>query len=562
MDSDEQFDDAEQQGQLLQHPHDPHEALRQIETIIGASATTIIANPEFNMGKLRDLLTCLNKIELGPFHAKEHKNTVLCLHRLVAKTATKVFEDIIPSYRIKQNQGEEEEKVKLSKDVQRLRQYERSFSSIYKSFYLDYLKRMLDCVKSKPASTFYTRLIETNQQDKKLLAETAVECFGQLIVAHPHFNFRDQIITNLVECNAQTKHRKCAEIAHKYLSQALKNDKLGEVSLEVTAAICELAKKRKLSVSALLFSTLLHLKLIDVKTAVADERAKRLAEKEKLAAMKKKQSRKERKRDKKMKKLKNDLLETEAHTTKDQKLKYHKQILNKLFVTYFRLLKYHEDLDGEKRETKKFVKLLPPVLEGISKFAPLIDVKICNDIFPLISTLLENRDVATNVKLHCLSTVFIMYKSLESELGKVDPESFYKHLYVILTNINAIEIEPGEFQSLINCIHLMVIKRSKQLNNKRYCAFARRLLILSLNLPPAYVSSLLEAVRIMFLQRPNITALLDSANCSDFGSGQFDIEVEDPDYSHADSSVAWELHMLRGHSDLVVREFAQKLQAH
>lgn len=539
---------------------EPIDALRHIETIIGASASAIIAAPEFNLSKLKDLLVCLNKTQLGPFNSNQHKNTVLALHRLIAKAATNVFEDIIPNYRIKQNQ-QDEQNVKLSKDVMRIRQYERNFSSIYKNCYLDYLKRMLDCVKNKPTSTFYTHLIETQPSDRELLAETAIECFGQILVAHPHFNYRDQLIANLVDYNAQTRHEKCAQIAHNYLSKALKNDKLGEVSLEVTSAICELTKKRKLSVSALLFKTLLELRLIDVKTADQEDKAKRRTEKEKLATMKKKQSRKERKRDKKMKKLKNELLETEAHVTNDQKLKYHKSILKKLFVTYFRLLKYHEDLAGEQRETKKFVTLLPPVLQGVSKFAHLIDVVLCNDMFPLINRLLENRYVATNCKLNCLSTVFLMYKSLESELGKVDPESFYKHFYVILTNLNAHEINEHEFASLNTCIHLMFIKRARQISNKRYCAFIRRLLVLSLNLPAKFVPQLLESIRILFLQRPNVSALLDSSNCSDFGSGQFDMEVDDPDYSHADSSVAWELHMLRNHNDATIRDFALRVQA-
>lgn len=540
---------------------DPHDALRHIETIIGASASAVIGAPEYNLSKLRDMLICLNKIELGPFNAKEHKNTILGLHRLIAKAATKVFLDIIPSYRIKQNQEESEEKVKLSRDVMRLRQYERNFSSIYKNCYLDYLKRMIDCVKKNPSSTFYTKLIETDQKDREALAETALECFGQLLVAHPHFNYRDQLISNLVEYNAQTKHEKCAQIAHGHLSKALKTDKLGEVSLEVTSTICDLAKKRKLSVSNLLFRTLLELRLIDVKTADKDEKEKRKAEKEKLAAMKKKQSRKERKKDKKMKKLKNELLETVAHVTTDQKLKYHRSILKKLFVSYFRLLKYHEDLVGERRETQKFVTLLPPVLEGISKFAHLIDVSLCNDMFPLINRLLDNRDVTTNCKLHCLSTVFVMYKSLESELGKTDPESFYKHFYIILTNLNAHELDEYEFNSLNSCIHLMFIKRARQISNKRYCAFIRRLLVLSLNLPAKFVPQLLESIRILFLQRPNVHALFDSSNCSDFGSGQFDMDVDDPDYSHADSSVAWEMHMLRNHVSSDIRNLTTKLQA-
>lgn len=535
---------------------DLHDSLRRIETLVGASASAIIGAPEYNMSKLKDLLICLNKIELGPFNANEHRKTIIGIHRLIAKSATKVFEDIIPSYRIKQNDAEDS--VKLSREVLRLRQYERNFSSIYKNYYLDYLKRMLDCIKANPASTFYTKLIKADTQDRQLLAETALECFGQLLVAHPHFNFRDQLISNLVMFNAQTKHERCAEIAHKYLSKALRYDKLGEVSLEVTSSICDLAKKRKLSVSSCLFKTLLDLRLIDVKTADSEEKVKRKAEKEKLAALKKKQSRKERKKDKKMKKLKNELLETEAHTTNDQKLKYHKTILKKLFVTYFRLLKYHEDLLGEQRETFKFVTLLPPVLEGVAKFAHLIDVRICNDMFPLINKLIENRDLSTNCKLHCLSTVFVMYRSLENELGAVDPESFYKHLYVILTNLHAPELSEQEFSSLNCCTHLMLIKRARHISNQRYCAFVRRLLVLALNIPPRFVSPLLESVRILFLQRPSICALLDSSNYSDFGAGQFDIEIDDPDYSHADASVAWELHMLRNHNETIIRETATK----
>lgn len=533
-----------------------HDSLHHIETIIGASSSAIIGAPEYNLSKLRDLLTCLNKTELGLFNAKQHKNTILGIHKLIAKSATKVFEDIIPSYRIKQNDSTNDENVKLSKDVARLRQYERTFSSIYKNYYLDYLKRMLDSIKNKPASTFYTHLITTDFKDRQALAETALDCFGQILVAHPHFNYRDQIIANLVEYNAQTKHERCAEIALKYLAKALKQDKLGEVSLEITATICELAKKRKLSVSANLFKTLLELRLIDVKVADENEKAKRKEEKEKLAALKKKQSRKEKKRFKKMKKLKSDLLETEAHNTTDQKLKYHRTILKKLFVTYFRLLKYHEDLLGEQRETEKFVKLLPPVLEGVAKFAHLIDVTLCNDMFPLINRLLENRDITTNCKLHCLSTVFVMYRSLELELGRVDPESFYKHLYVILTNLNASKMNDVEFSSLNSCIHLMLIKRAKHINTRRYCAFVRRLLILSLNIPPQFVANLLESIRILFLQRPSVCSLLDSTNCSDYGAGQYDMEVEDPDYSHADSSVAWELHLLRNHNETIIRDTA------
>lgn len=532
---------------------DPIEALKHIETLIGASASAVISAPEYNLSKLRDLLVCLNKTELGPFNANEHKNTILALHRLIAKSASKVFEDIIPNYRIKQNESEDNT-TRLSKDVIKMRQYERNFSSIYKKLFLDQIKRMLDCIKNKPSSTFYTHLIKTDARDRQLLAETAIECMGQVLSAHPHFNYRDQLVANLVEYNAQTKHEGCARIAHTYLCRTLRHDKLGDVSLEIMSTICDIAKKRKLSVSASLFKTLLNLKLIDVKIADEDRKAIKKAEAEKLASLKKKQSRKERKRSKKMKKLKSELLETEAHTTSEQKLKYHRTILKKLFVTYFRLMKFHEDLDGQLRETKKYVTLLPPVLEGVAKYAHLIDVSLCNDLFPLLNRLLANREITTNCKLHCLSTVFIIYRTLETELGAIDPESFYKHFYSILTNLNAAILDENEFTSLNSCIHLMLIKRAKHINRTRYCAFTRRLLVLAVNITSRFVPPLLESIRIMFLQVPQIAALFDSSN-----TGQYDIEIDDPDFSHADASVAWELHMLLRHTDTVIRNSAMKL---
>lgn len=535
---------------------DLHAAIGQIEIIIGSSASAIISNPEYNMNRLKDLLSCLNRTQMGPFDARDHRKTILAFHKLIVKAATKIFESVIPSYRIKQHDSED--RVQVRKEIQKLRQHERALSAHYKSF-LDYAKRMLDSIKNKPSSTFYTDLIKTDMDDRASLAETACESFGRLLVAHPHFNYCDQLIGSLVEYCAQTRNEHCSELARRYLSQALRDDKLGEVSLEIVNVTNEMTKKRKLSFSPNLLMVLLNLKLIDVKTIDAEDKKKHKEEKEKLAALKKQQSRKERKRMKKMKKLKSELLEAEAHNTTDQKFKYHKQILKKLFLIYLRLLKYHNELDIEPTETQKFVKLVPSVLEGVAKFAHLLDVALCNDMFPLMRKLLSNNNIPSNCKLHCLCTVFVMYRELVTELGSVDPETFYKQFYIILGNISATTMDEQQFSSLISCIHLMLLKRAKNINNKRYFAFVRRLLVLTLNLHINYVPRLLEAIRIMFIQRSSVQALLDSSNGSNFGSGQYDMEMEDPDFCHADGSVAWELHMLRNHVNPLIRDTALTL---
>lgn len=528
-------------------------SLENIRIKIGSAASAIVGSPELNTSKLKDLIRLLDRTRFDIFNEVEHKNTVVALHQLVASTACEIFKDIIPSYRIKADNSDENAKQK--KQTIQLRQYERIFCTLYKT-YLQRLERMLDSLRKSSTSTFYRNLIKTDLNDRVSMAQVALSCFGELIVEHPHFNFRDQILKKLVEFSAQTRFIECSRIATESLSKALIQDKLGEVSLEITRLICDLVKKRKLSLSTYIFETLLNLRLIDVKMADKEIKEKKKEEKERLNSMNKKLSRKERKRNKKMKKLKKDLSETEAHSSVDQKLKYHRLILKKLFVTYFRLLRFHEELDGEEKETQKFIKLLPPVLEGVKKFSHLIDIALCNDIFPFIRRLLQNKTLTTNCMLHCLSTVFVLYKSLESELEKVDPESFYKQFYLILTNVKPYAITKDEFSSLMNCIELVIVKRARHISNQRYAAFVRRLLTISLYIPNDFVVDLLSAVRTMILQQPNSLALLDSTNCSNFGTGEYDMLIEDPDHCHADSSVCWELHLLQKHHEPAIRDYA------
>lgn len=73
---------------------------------------------------------------------------------------------------------------------------------------------------------------------------------------------------------------------------------------------------------------------------------------------------------------------------------------------------------------------------------------------------------------------------LETELGKVDPEGFYKHLYVILSNLNTLAITPSE-----------LIKRLRNVSTRRYCAFVRRLLVSTLNMSSPYITKPLEVSR-------------------------------------------------------------------
>lgn len=524
-------------------------ALETIKIKVGATAATIVSNPEFNRIKLKQILKLLDRTRFDQFNETDHRNTVVAIHQLLALTTCQIFKDIIPSYRIRSEYTDDS--IKKRKQTMELREYEKFLCSIYKT-YLQRLERMLDCLKKVSASNFYKSLIKTTRDDRLLLAKTALICYGDLLVEHPHFNFRDQVLKKLVYFAAQSKYPECCYIATERLSRLLSHDKLGEVSVETTRLICELVKTRKLSLAPNVFKLLLNLRLIDVKLADSEIKEQKKAQKKKEEMMGKMLSRREIKRNKKMKKLKSELLETEAIHTVDQKVGYHKLILKRLFVAYFRILKYHEELDCEVTETHKLMKILPPVLDGISKFAHLIDVDIFNDIFVLIRRLLQNKVLDTNSLIHCMKTVFV----LQNEMSTIDLDSFYKQFYILVANLHPNRITRSEFASLVNCIELMFIKRAKKISQQRYSAFIRRFLIVALNCPSEYSVDLITIVRTMLSNRPSQLALLDSSNC---GSGLYDIEIDDPDLSHAEASVCWELHLLLKHYEQAISQNAALL---
>lgn len=78
----------------------------------------------------------------------------------------------------------------------------------------------------------------------RALASAAIRCMCGLLSAHPHFNFRSNLVRTVV---AGTNH-KLAEVREaccKCLGGVFEEDTQGEVSLEVTKAVAKFVKERK-----------------------------------------------------------------------------------------------------------------------------------------------------------------------------------------------------------------------------------------------------------------------------------------------------------------------------
>ena len=78
----------------------------------------------------------------------------------------------------------------------------------------------------------------------RALASAAIRCMCGLLSAHPHFNFRSNLVRTVV---AGTNH-KLAEVREaccRCLGGVFAEDTQGEVSLEVTKAVAKFIKERK-----------------------------------------------------------------------------------------------------------------------------------------------------------------------------------------------------------------------------------------------------------------------------------------------------------------------------
>lgn len=530
--------------------------LDQLKTRIASMATSIIAHPEINMKRLRDLLSMFD-IKSDD---KEYGLIFLSIQKIVAFAALEVFRDIIPNYRVREKINEEDDEnnskkrnFRLKKETKRLREYEKSLIQLYR-LYLLRLERMVQCInKGSKKSNFYDNML-TSRKAKQRIATIGVKCFSELVITHPHFNFRNQIIETIVPLMANNNYKEISDICCETISKLYKSDKLGEISLEAVKCTSKLVKERNFKINPKVLKTFLSLRIKEVKQKDESNKKDMKKIRSKLNLM----SRKERKRNKRMQKLNNQLLETEAIESKERKLNFHTEILNQVFVTYFRILKHRsENSDfNDTNDQKWFKAILSPVLEGLSKFAHLINIEFFDDLISVLYGLIRDKQLDDHQCLHCLQTVFTILSGEGSALN-IDFQRFYSELYVILLNIDT-NTNIDDIQVLISCLNTMIIKRKKQMTNNRVLAFIKRLSTISLQTVREPSIAILSVIRQIVLNHKQSDILLDSEGSS-IGSGIFWPQLEDPEHCNANSTLLWELTLQTRHYEPIVRQFASHL---
>lgn len=405
-------------------------------------------------------------------------------------------------------------------------------------FYLENLEQTIKDWKQKKQK----RSQSVALQAYRSLAEVAVRCVCELLVALPHFNFHNNIIVVLVPL-MNDPSKKVSEMCCEAMRTMFREDKLGYATLGAVKVLSGMIKARHFNVRPELLKTLLFLRIreVDLKRDTEDTAPKKkfMNYKEKRKSL----SRMQRKWKKAEDKLEKELLEAEASDSKDKKVQLHTETLNIVFLIYFRILK----------KAQKSV-LLPAVLEGLAKFAHLINLEFFDDLLKVLQNLIRSGDLSNQESLHCIQTAFTILSG-QGEVLNIDPLKFYNHLYKTLTELHA-GAPNDDIIIVLQCLDVMLTKRKKQVTLHRAMAFVKRLVTLCLHVLPNASVGIMAAIRSIIHAFPKCDILLDSDGQ---GSGVYLPELNEPEYCNPQNTSLWELHILMRHYQPIVRKFAAHL---
>lgn len=502
--------------------------LAQRKQHIADLATAVIENPEESMNKMKELRKLLGE---------KDPDVCLTVRKLVMVSMCEIFCDVIPGYRLRLPTAQEKEQ-RMKQETKKLIDYESSLLLSFKTF-LEYLEHTIKG-KSFDGSLKMKRLgfcdIPVPDQSKKELSLVGVQCMCKLLTAHPHFNYRSDVITFLVPF-MNHKNSKFSDVVCQAMKDVIIEDKSAHVSLEIVRAMAKFIKSRKFEVQPKVLQVLLSLKIKEMRTEKAA--SKKMLRKEKFQKL----SRRDRKRLKQQEEVEKDLEETKATNDKEERLKVNTQIVESMFATFFNVLK---------RENKS--PLLPIVLEALAKFTHLISVDYFHDLYNIFNKLVESGELSLVETLHCVQTAFAILSGQGSALT-IDPMKFYNHLYNALPGVHAGKCA-DDVPVVLDCLEAAIIRRKRQVTQQRVLAFIKRMAGMCLPQLPEAAAAYLAIARSAVSIFPYSDLLYDREI---EGSGVYMPYLLEPEHCHANSTVLWDMHMLRKHYHPDVRKLSNAM---
>lgn len=497
---------AELSEMVLEDPNKAFQAERGIPSADGDTMTL--------PSKMQQLLDLSKTNKNGH---DEHVATLAIMSLLA------IFKDITPSYRIRQ-QTEIELQGKISKETKALWDYERNLLTHYQQYLQVLEKAWENCQENGKASS--------SSSLPSRLAMTAILSLCELLKSAYHFNFRSNILSIVVR---QMNNRRCDQVSQaccQAVDHVFEKDAQGEVALETARRVAHLIKDYKGVLQPGVVGTFVKLPL---RVHVDEAQAAKLA----IAANAKK-----RKKDKELAEIEAELKESSGTVDKLVLARCQSETLQLVVLTYFRILK--------SSESKSKQDLLPVALEGLAKFAHLINIDTVVDLLDLLKRLLLEVDtLPLEASLNCVLTAFQTLQGPGREM-QIDQKEYITPLYSQLARVVTETSSRKNTDILLQCLTSAFIKR-KEYSTIRVASFLKQMFTAALH-APVYTSVPLLALARQILQRyPNAHQLLESES-DIITSGQYTPDVADPEHSNPFSTSGWELACLKFHIHPIVRE--------
>lgn len=307
---------------------------------IGVICSGILEKPEEKVKNIGALILLMQEI------GAEKEENLISTRKLAMISLVEVFRDIVPDYKVGVVNLEQQ---KVKKDTLARVTYENELLRYYKK-YLRELENLTKALKSR-------KYAPRAGKDQKTLAEIAVQCLCEAILAHPYFNFSTNVGQLLVQF-LNSPNELVRKTVHETFVKIFKTDKRLDLSRHIVSNINHLIKKKSNFVHVELVSCLsaLQIKNINVNAEKeAELNQKRMEQhKSRLISM----SKRERKRKKKLADLEKEMMETQAEENKQTKNTKLTDISKLVFTIYFRILKQNPNS-----------RLLSSTLEGLAKYA-------------------------------------------------------------------------------------------------------------------------------------------------------------------------------------------------
>ncbi|BFZ60399.1 hypothetical protein YB2330_001435 [Saitoella coloradoensis] len=521
-------------------------------------ANDLIEDPEeniFNLKRLREL----------------SESPDLPIVKLALVTQLAVYKDIIPGYRIRPL-TEIELAQKVGKDVKKLRVHEETLVGNYQA----YVQLLGTTVKDQ-------RQYEAGSQYASL-ALIACNAVCTLLTTHPHFNFRTELLNIVIGRLSRKTVDEGFEKCRLAIEQTFREDDEGHASMEAVKLLAKMMQSRHYKVDEGVLNTFFHLRLLsEFNQRASTERV----EKEQQVRMKKKdrehRTKKQRKQAKEDKEIEKEMKEAEAIVDKEEKDRMQGETLKIVFVTYIRILK-----EGSKE-------LMGATLEGLAKFAHLINIDFFGDLLEALKELLALAEAnddgddrndylgrsETREALLCVTTAFALLSGQGDTHASLDLSTFVHHLYSTLLQVslnpdvefssktprlqdpsNPQELRPSrvnvatEMEMVVRSLESILFKQ-RNVPPVRVAALAKRLGVAMLNFPEKSTLASLGTMHKMARKYSRLQALFSTEDRT--GNGVYNAFVDDPELSNPYAATMWETVLLERHYSPKVADAAKTL---